>query len=100
MAERLWFFAAAERAKRRADNPGGYFVSVLKQRRWPMLSIGDEERARRALLCVPDFYFGCAQSASMSSARAPLAPKLNGGPAERAMVRELIRSSLASVSDP
>lgn len=98
MAERLWFFAAAERAKRRADNPGGYFVSVLKQRRWSGMNLGDEERAREALLRIPEFYFGKGPSTRVSAPRPPRGRKPSLGPTERATVRELIRHSLASVA--
>lgn len=100
MAERLWFFAVAERAKRRAENPGGYFVSVLKQRRWPEMSICDEERARRELIRMPEFFFGNVSKVTPPRVCHPVEPKLKHRPTERAGIRELIRRSLASVSEP
>lgn len=57
-SERLKFFAAAERAKRVARNPGAFFVAVLRKRLWHHISDRDEEPARRTLPKMPDFFFG------------------------------------------
>jgi len=49
-ADRLLFFAAAERAKRVATrNPCGFFAAIVRTRRWGVLSQLDEDRARLLL---------------------------------------------------
>lgn len=56
--ERLRFFAAAERAKRLAQNPSGFFVTLLRRQLWKHISDRDEEPARRVLARMPEFFYG------------------------------------------
>jgi hypothetical protein len=100
-AERLRVFAAAARAKRKAYNPGGFFLTVLRKGLWQNIAARDEEQARRELLRLDDF------ATERRHCEKPIPPPLpNDYPllepervdADRAAIRELIRASLASVT--
>ena len=72
-SERLRFFAAAERAKRLAQNPGGFFLSILRKGLWHHISDQDEEPARRVLSELPEFYYGLASGSARKGPREAVA---------------------------
>jgi hypothetical protein len=98
--DRLQFFAAAERAKRLAHNPGGCFAAILQRRLWRNIATCDEESARRELAKIPDFFHGstpCLDTrpwTSAASKRASAKDKME----DPATIRELVRRSLAGAA--
>jgi hypothetical protein len=94
--ERLRFFAAAERAKRLAHNPGGFFVTLLRRQLWKHISDRDEEPARRVLVRMPEFFYGMSPPARDSRrGKTVNAPELIGATEEdRAAVRVAVRRLL------
>jgi hypothetical protein len=97
---RLQFFAAAERAKRLGSNPGGFFVTILKNRLWRNIANCDEERARSELARMPDFFYG-GNTCPNTEARPSMQPKPKhcgeDDSMDQATIRQLIRRSLAGV---
>jgi hypothetical protein len=97
--DRLQFFAAAERAKRLAHNPGGFFVAILRKTLWVNIAACDEESARRELAKIPEFFHGSTQRLDKRRcglAKTP-APNLDE-PSDPATIRELVRRSLAGAA--
>lgn len=90
---RLQFFAAAERAKRLAVKPGGFFTAIVSRKLWQNASNGDEEAARRVLqsLSVAIASTGSCPQRTAQIGTVDAAPLQS-----RSDIRELIRSSLAS----
>jgi hypothetical protein len=96
-AERLSFFAAAQRALRVGRrNPPGLFVAVVKGRRWSVISQADEDRARGVLRKLEDAVALEAVSPPRVMA-APSKPATPTGGRQSAFIRNAILRSLASV---
>ncbi len=99
-AERLQFFAAAERAKRLGSrNPAGFFLTLVRQRLWHHLSQCDEDAARRKLNRMPEFFYGTVPTTGTSNALPRNKSERKPEPTELARIRGLIERSLASVGD-
>lgn len=98
-AERLKFFAAAERAKRLARNPGGFFVAVVRQRLWTHISDQDEEQARRVLASMQGFYYGsCSGVAALRNGSDFRVNRSKMADENRETVRTTIQFSLRSLA--
>lgn len=97
--DRLQFFAAAERAKRLAKNPGGFFATILRKRLWRNIAGCDEESARLVLATLPEFFHASAQRLERTkhvvAARPRSAAEETTDPAT---IRELVKRSLADVA--
>jgi hypothetical protein len=99
--EKLRVFAAAERSKRKARNPGGFFVTILRKGLWQNIANRDEEKGRRELARLHDFNpvpWKPEKVHQNSAFRAPPPVQPILSDAERAEIRELIRASFASVT--
>lgn len=99
--ERLRVFAAAERSKRKAKNPGGFFVTILRKGLWQNIANRDEEQGRRELTRLDDFDpvpWKPEKVHQNSAFRGPPPVQPISSDAESAEIRELIRASLASVT--
>lgn len=98
-SDRLQFFAAAERAKRLGDNPGGFFAAILRKSLWRNLANCDEERARIALASVQDAFDTGVGHRCLAPVRKPKATIVDEAETDPVKIRELVRRSLASVVD-
>jgi len=96
-ADRLRFFAAAERAKRLGANPGGFFVAILWKGLWQNIATCDEEQARRELGRLPELLVPPALLHPKTSRAEPRPMSPERDESDPSTIRELVRRSLASV---
>jgi hypothetical protein len=94
-ASRLQFFAAAKRAARLASNPGGFFITIVKQNLWRNIAARDEGLARTELARFPEFAFS---SEELKHSR-PKPMLVDNTRMDQTSIRDLVRQSLASVAD-
>lgn len=95
-SNRLQFFAAAERAKRLGNNPGGFFAAILKKGLWKNIANCDEERARRGLASVQDALDTVREPRRTAAVGKPNAEIFDEAETDPMKIRELVRRSLAS----
>jgi len=97
-AERLNFFAAAQRALRvGTHNPPGLFVILVRRRLWSMISQGDEDQARemlrtleRSAVLVPPIV------RTLTPPKRPPSSQAISNPERQSAIRTQILHSLAS----